>query len=111
MVAAVVGVLAGVFIYGTMIQDGRNKIANPDFDDPKIQQITKREVEETDKMAPFASAGIALGAFGVMCAILWIPSMWRGTLKQTNDLSRAVQGKLEPQVKSKENQTGDNKKL
>jgi hypothetical protein len=44
---------------------------------------------------PWASAGGGGVAFVVTCLVLWLPSMWRGALKQTNELSKAVQGRLD----------------
>ncbi len=38
---------------------------------------------------------VAGTGFGVSCLVLWVPTMWRKTLKETNQLSRAVQGKLD----------------
>jgi uncharacterized protein YjeT (DUF2065 family) len=57
-------------------------------DDP---QRTAKELE----FVPVAACLVAAGVFGVTCLVLWIPRMWRKTLQETNQLSRAVQGKLD----------------
>jgi hypothetical protein len=60
------------------------------------------------------AAFLALLAFLALCVIvfvipwLWsiIPGLWRGTLHQTNQLSRAVQGKLDDPPNDKNSGAG-----
>jgi hypothetical protein len=49
---------------------------------------------------------VAIIGFGVTCLILWIPRMWRGTLKETNQLSKAIQGKLDSPTDDKNSGAG-----
>ena len=81
---------------------------NPQIPNLPVQPH-KEDLQRTMEQLPLYAAASAAGAFGVTFFVLWIPRMWRGTLRETNQLSRAVQGKLDnpPQTQREDKHQGE----
>ncbi len=95
IVACLIGVVVGGSCYGFLQYESQSDLANAaSMSEESRQQLTQR-VEEGMRMAPAIAFGGAVVGFVAAFSLLWVPRMWRGALRETNQLSKAVQGKLD----------------
>jgi hypothetical protein len=73
---------------------------------PLLTEMGNRWDREETGIVLVVDCAVAGIGFGVTCLILWIPRMWRRTLKETNQLSKAVQGKLNDSPNDRNNGSG-----